>query len=182
MCPTLLFMNNYFELFSIKESFTPDAALVKKKFYELSRQFHPDRFVSGGTKAIEEAEKMSAHINLAFQTLKDEDALMSYLLKLRGVLEAEEKFNLSPSFLMEMMDLNEAVSEAEMSDDKAQKQIANACLQQHFSSIKKEMQPIIDAYEKGDHSKGNLLLLKDFFFQKKYLLRVQERIIKFALP
>lgn len=174
-------MTNYFELFSLKESFFPDAALLKKKFYELSRQFHPDRFVNGGTEAMEEAEKMSAQINLAFQTLKDENAVMAYLLQYHGVLVTDEKFNLSPSFLMEMMELNEAVSDAEMNGDDASKEQANTSLQQHLFTVSNEMKPFIESFEKGNHSQENLLALKEFYFQKKYLLRIQERIAKFAL-
>ena len=182
MCPTLPLMTNYFELFSIKESFHPDAALLKKKFYELSRQFHPDRFVSGGTAAMEEAEKMSAHINLGYQTLKNEDTLMAYILMLHDVLETEEKYNLSPAFLMEMMELNEEVSDAAMDGDATEKQAAKESLELHLQAIEKSMLPFIDSFENGNHSKENLLALKEFYFQKKYLLRIQERIAKFALP
>jgi molecular chaperone HscB len=182
MCPTLPLMTNYFELFALKESFSPDAVLVKKKFYELSRQFHPDRFVSGGTEAMEEALKMSAIINKAYEILRDEDKLMAYILKLHCVIETDEKFNLAPTFLMEMMELNETINEAEMIDDDVHKQFAIESLQQHVFSLKKDMQPFIETFENGNHSKENLLALKDFFYQKKYLLRIQERIIKFALP
>jgi hypothetical protein len=41
---------NYFELFELEQSFLPDQALVKKKFYQLSRQYHPDFY--GGAWAF----------------------------------------------------------------------------------------------------------------------------------
>ena len=33
---------NYFELFEMEETFVPEPAELKKKFYELSRKYHPD--------------------------------------------------------------------------------------------------------------------------------------------
>jgi molecular chaperone HscB len=182
MFSILPFMTNYFELFGLKESFLPDAVAVKKKFYELSRQFHPDRFVSGGTEAMEEAERMTAHINLAYQTLKDKDATMAYMLKLKGVLEDEEKYRLSPAFLMEMMELNEVVSEAETAIDSQQKQQAIAEFEQQLKSLEEQLPTLLQAYENAHLPHEQLLALKEYFYRKKYLLRIQERIAKFALP
>jgi molecular chaperone HscB len=33
---------NYFELYEIPVSLKPDQQLLRKKFYELSRKYHPD--------------------------------------------------------------------------------------------------------------------------------------------
>ena len=93
-------MVNYFELYGLQVSFSPDKALAKKKFYELSRQFHPDRFTQGGSEAMDEALRMSAMINQAYKIFMDEDATMNYVLKYHGVLEDEEKYNLPPNFLI----------------------------------------------------------------------------------
>ncbi|MCX6298040.1 MAG: hypothetical protein NTY72_02940 [Bacteroidetes bacterium] len=35
---------NYFELYQIPVSFQPDLLAVKKRFYQLSREYHPDFF------------------------------------------------------------------------------------------------------------------------------------------
>ena len=35
-------------------------------------------------------------------------------------------------------------------------------------------------FDAGDHSEALLLQLKDMYFRKKYLLRIQERINRFA--
>src|SRR5687768_2271342 len=99
-------MVNYFELYGIPESFNPDAATVKKKYYELSRQYHPDRFAQTDDSTRAEALRMAALNNDAYKTLNSTDTTMSYILKQHQLLEDEEKYNLPPNFLMEMMDLN----------------------------------------------------------------------------
>ncbi|MCW3121977.1 MAG: chaperone protein HscB, partial [Flavipsychrobacter sp.] len=116
-------MMNYFELYALPVSFRPDAAAVKSKFYELSRTYHPDRFAQAGGTELAEALRMAAMNNDAYKTLKSADATMAYILKMNSLLEDEEKYALPPAFLMEMMDINEAISEYEMSpeDENARK-------------------------------------------------------------
>ena len=45
-------MVNYFELFGLPVSFHPDAATVKKKFYEVRRYFNSNITVSENQKKI----------------------------------------------------------------------------------------------------------------------------------
>lgn len=173
--PNFALMVNYFELFGLPVSFHPDAEIVKKKFYELSRQFHPDRFVQAGSEAVDEALKMSATINEAYRILKNPDATIQYILKYHGVLENEEKYNLPPDFLMEMMELNEAV------DDNNQ-HLALSNWQAQNEQLETSLNLLTGKYDNGDHSEALLLEIKDYYFRKKYLLRIQERIAKFATP
>ncbi|MEN9686486.1 MAG: hypothetical protein RLZZ28_2272, partial [Bacteroidota bacterium] len=110
---------NYFELYQIPISLTIDPSVVKNRFYKLSRQFHPD-FVSQGTEAEQdEALEISSQVNQAYKIFQDPDATIKYVLKLKGLLDEEEKYQLSTDFLMEMMNLNELAMEA---TDKADKE------------------------------------------------------------
>lgn len=178
--PNFVSMVNYFELYGLNISFHPDQDQVKKKFYELSRQFHPDKFAQAGSEAIDEALKMSAMINAGYKILKDEDAIVNYILKYHQVLEDEEKYNLSPDFLMEMMELNEAVSDYEMEQDDSTKDAAIRDWQTQASQLQGELNPLTEKYDSGDHSAQLLQQIKDCYFRKKYLLRIKERIAKFA--
>lgn len=172
---------DYFELYDIPVSFSPDAATVKKKFYELSRKYHPDRFTLSDDASKAEALRMSAMNNDAYKVLNDADATMSYILKLNNVLEDEEKYNLPPDFLMEMMDLNEAISDCELEpDNEGARQQAQQNLDEHISGWNEDLAPLLAKYDAATPDKGLLEQVKDYYFRKKYLLRIKERIDRFA--
>ncbi|MCD6063660.1 MAG: Fe-S protein assembly co-chaperone HscB [Flavipsychrobacter sp.] len=174
-------MVNYFELYDLPESFNPDTAAVKKKYYELSRQYHPDRFAQADDSTRAEALRMAALNNDAFKTLNSADSTMAYILKQHELLEDEEKYNLPPNFLMEMMDLNEVISEweEERDNDRLQLQATESLLDQ-FEQWQLAVQPLTQQFDAGNHDKELLLRIKDYYFRKKYLLRIQERIDTFA--
>ena len=174
-------MANYFELYDIPVSFSPDQAIVKTKFYELSRKYHPDRFAQAGGPELTEALQMAAQNNAAYKTLKDSDATMAYILKQKGLLEEEEKYSLPPAFLMEMMDLNEAVSESEIDPENTDaRNMATNDLNEQLELWDDAMQLLTARYAQGEQDDALLLQIKDMYFRKKYLLRIKERIDRFA--
>lgn len=174
-------MANYFELYDIAESFNPDTATVKKKYYELSRQYHPDRFAQADDSTRTEALRMAALNNDAYKTFNNTDTTMSYILKQHQLLEDEEKYNLPPDFLMEMMDLNEVISDWEMeAGNDILRQQAEDTLADQLGQWQQEVQPLTQQFNSGNHDKQLLLRIKDYYFRKKYLLRIQERIDTFA--
>lgn len=174
-------MDNYFELYQIPMSLKPDAALVKQQFYKLSKQYHPDRIAQGDESAQAAALQMAATINEAYKTLCDEDKTMAYLLRLQGLLQDEEKYNLPPDFLMEMMELNEAVSDYEDApENETLKQEAEQAIEAQILAWNQAIQPLATAFEQAEDKTAHLLQMKDFYFRKKYLLRIRERLTTFA--
>jgi molecular chaperone HscB len=175
------FMVNYFELYGIPASFHPDAARVKAMFYELSRKYHPDRHTQADTATIADALNMAAQNNAAYKTLTNVDATMAYILKLNDLLMDEEKYNLPPDFLMEMMELNEAISDYETEPENlnAQQQ-ATTALQAQLAEWGSNVAPLTTRYDGGEQTTALLLKIKDYYFRRKYLLRIKERINSFA--
>lgn len=174
-------MDNYFELYQLPVSFHPDAAKVKARFYELSRQYHPDRFTQAGNTQMLEALTMAALNNKAYKTLSNADATMAYVLKMHDVLKDEEKYNLPPAFLMEMMDINEAVTEyEELPTNTTLREQLESTLAEQFADWKAAADKLTMTYNNDTPNHAELLQIKDMYFRKKYLLRIQERINKFA--
>jgi molecular chaperone HscB len=160
---------NHFELYQIPVSFHPDLALVKKRFYQLSREFHPDFFVNDSEKEKEQKLLISAQVNKAYQIFQDEQALIKYILIEKGLLIEEEKYNLPPAFLMEVMDLNELLMDA---DDPATKQRILKETDTLQKAIYEPVKAIITNYQEGISSEKELLQVKAYYYQKKYLDRI----------
>jgi len=160
---------NHFELFQIPVSFHPDLALVKKRFYQLSREFHPDFFVNDSAEEKEQKLLISAQVNKAYQIFQDEQALIKYILIEKGLLVEEEKYSLPPDFLMEVMDLNELLMDA---NDPATKQQIKNNLDILQNTIYEPVKTIITTYQEGISSEKELLQVKAYYYQKKYLDRI----------
>ena len=174
-------MPNYFELYHMPITFRPDQVEIKSKYYELSRLYHPDRFAQAGGHELAEALRMSAMNNAAYKTLRNDDATMAYILKINNLLEDEEKYSLPPAFLMEVMDINEAVSEYEENpgNDDARQMAVNS-LNEQLELWDDATGLLVQRFEKGEKDSALLLQIKDQYFRKKYLLRIKERIDRFA--
>ena len=160
---------NYFELFEIPTSFQPDQGLVKKKFYQLSRQYHPDFYGNGTVEEKEQALVMSALVNKAYQTLQNRDLIIKYLLQDQGLLVEDEKYQLSPDFLMEVMDLNEQLMDA---DDPEAKTAIRYAIDQLNTQIYEPVQAIMEDPQGHLLTQEKLLQVKEFYFRKKYLDRI----------
>jgi hypothetical protein len=56
------------------------------------------------------------HGQKGLKILQDRDQTIKYVLQLKGLLEEEEKYQLPPDFLMEMMEMNEKLLEEDPDD------------------------------------------------------------------
>jgi molecular chaperone HscB len=175
-------MDNYFALFDLPMSFCPDVASVKSQFYKLSKQYHPDRVAQTDEAAKADVLHKAALINDAYKTLSDPDKTMAYVLRMHHLLEDEEKYNLPPDFLMDMMELNESVSDYEDAPEKESLQSqAHQALVAQLDQWDDALKPLLIAFEQAEDKEPVLLKIKDFYFRKKYLLRIRERLTTFAL-
>lgn len=104
---------NYFELFGLAPDFAVDTALLAERYRALQRQFHPDRFAHAPDADRRLAVQLAAHLNEAYQTLRDPLRRGRYLLQLTGVdTEEETDTVMDPEFLMEQMSLRERLEDA----------------------------------------------------------------------
>lgn len=167
---------NYFDLYGLPVSLQVDQALLKKKFYSLSRQYHPDFHAHLSEQEQAGILEQSSIVNKAYKTLSDEDETMRYVLQLKDMVEADEKYQLDPEFLMEVMDINEELMELEL--DEGQEQLidvghkANALM----LKIEEDVTTVVETYQDGTVTEEELLQVKDFYYKKKYLRRILDRI------
>lgn len=102
-----------FTLFGIPEQFAQDRATLDTRWKELQREAHPDKFAAQGAAAQRVAMQWSVRINEAYQRLKDPVQRAAYLCELNGApIHAESNTAMPTAFLMQQMELREALDEA----------------------------------------------------------------------
>jgi len=109
---------SHFELFDLPPSFVVDTGLLELRYRELQRNLHPDRFVNAGDRERLLSVHRAALINEAYRTLKDPLLRGRYLLELAGyAFDDEHHTTRDAAFLMEQMELREALSSVRGEED-----------------------------------------------------------------
>jgi molecular chaperone HscB len=96
---------------------------LKRRFYERSRQWHPDRFSRASQADQQRALDMTAMLNDAFRALRDPVTRAEYFLKSNGLELSKEA---PPELLEEVFELNMALEELRGGDDSARAQLVQA--------------------------------------------------------
>lgn len=165
---------NYFELFEIPVQLKVDAKSLTSRFFELSKKYHPDYFINKDTEAQAEVLEKSALLNKAYKTFQNPDEMIKYVLQLKGLLEEEEKYELPPDFLMEVLEINERLMDAE--DNPEIKANLQSTINNLQSEIYEPVKEIVEHYQEGHTSEKELLQVKEYYYKKKYLKRIQQQL------
>ena len=165
---------NYFEIFGLPVQLRIDKSELPKKFFELSRKFHPDFYANSTPSEQQRALEITANLNKAFKTFQNHDETIKYVLQLKGLLEEEEKYQLPPEFLMEVLEINEKLMDAR--DDPALKLNLQTAIDNLQSEIYGPVKEIIEHYEESITTEEELLQVKEYYYKKKYLHRIQQQL------
>ena len=159
---------NYFELFGFPVSPRVDKALVSQKYFALQKINHPDFFTQSTEAEKEDALQQSAAINKAFTIFQNDEKTIEYFLQEKGIIQTDEKYQLPPDFLMEMMELNETLNEKD-----------GVTLAEEMADIERplleEINPILEK-SSTDMNDSELEKLKTYYYKKKYLKRILDRL------
>ena len=108
----------HFDLFGLPPSFDVDMGLLERNYRALQRSVHPDRFVNASDQERRISMQQATQINEGYQVLKDPLKRGRYLLELDGREHDDERNTSSDTqFLMEQMELREALGEVRGRDD-----------------------------------------------------------------
>jgi molecular chaperone HscB len=165
---------SYFELLGIEERFSIDIEALKKSYYKSSRKYHPDFFTSASVSEQEEAAQMSEYINEAYKVLGNDRLRIQYILRRMGILVEGEKNDLDQSFLLEMMEINELIFEAQ--EDNVVWESVESKIKE-FSDILGQLgQSAMNEFDKGIDKDANLLKIKEYYLKSRYLERIIENV------
>ena len=167
----------YFELFQIPVQLKVDTGFLSKRFFELSKKHHPDYFANENEEVQAEALEKSALLNKAWKTFQNPDATIKYVLMEKGLLEEEEKYELPPAFLMEVLEINEQLMDA---DDTAAKSNLELTINNLQTDIYGPVKEIVESYKDGITTEKKLLQVKEYYYKKKYLDRICRQLAGMA--
>ena len=120
-------MTDYYGLLGIPRGLNLSLDDLQKRFYALSRELHPDRFMQKPEAERQRALDMSSALNDAYRTLKDPVKRAQYLLGLEGFDIGEQRSkDVPPELLEEVFELNMALEEMRGGDDSARPQLEAA--------------------------------------------------------
>ena len=106
-------MNDYFAVFGLPRKLQVDLDALQRRFYELSRQHHPDFQRMAGPDEQAAALERSALVNRAYRALRDPLARVEYLIALEEGRETKEgaagKPKVPMDLLEEMLEVQESL-------------------------------------------------------------------------
>lgn len=101
-----------FELFGLEPSFDVDAGELRKRLLRFTRLLHPDFFGSAPPAVRALAERNTADLNSAHEVLADDFRRATRVLADLGGPDEKAERQMPQTFLMEVMEWNEALEEA----------------------------------------------------------------------
>ncbi|KAL2557084.1 iron-sulfur cluster co-chaperone protein HscB [Forsythia ovata] len=136
---------DYFQILGVERKYNIEVEKLEEKYKNWQKKLHPDLVHSKSQREREYAAEQSARVINAYRTLTDPLSRAIYILKLENVVVDEEERITDPELLAEIMELREAVEEAE----------GNQALNQIKAQIQDKMQYWCKSFE-------------DAFLNKKY--------------
>ena len=165
-------MFDCFAFYGLKPHYHLDKAALRQLYLQKARDNHPDLHRLAGPEDQVEYEVQAAANSVAYGVLADDNMRLKHIFQLEGLLTAdgESARKLPPDFLMEMMEMNEAVE-------------AGADVGDEISALMDARNQAIEAaMTEYDAGRGGLEQALEAWLERKYLLRLTEIPPKFAPP
>jgi molecular chaperone HscB len=173
---------DYFQLFDLPHRFEIDTGALAVTFRNLQSAVHPDRFGAGSEQERRIALQRSAHINDAYQTLKQPLSRAIYMLSTAGHdLSSEQKSFSDPEFLMQQMELREALEEIRAEGDIDRLTEMLDSVGDEINAYLKRIGEALDAPAKSDYAAvaDEVRKLKFFYKLNDELVELEDALADF---
>lgn len=173
---------NFFELFSLPESFNIDVKLLRENYRSLQSRYHPDQYSSASESGKLVAVQMSSLLNDAFTVLSNPVKRANYILQLSGVNLNEDR-QIDSSILIEQIAFRERLEELKKCED-SKKESELLLFQQEIKKLFHEgCLDFSQCHEKKDASSGYLNEMKQalskMLFLDKLLMEIELALEEF---
>ncbi len=170
---------DYFEFYGIPADFQLNLKGLKLTYLQNSKKYHPDFHTDKTEEEQARFLELSTLNNEAYKVLSDLDKRMKYILDQKGLLQ-EGKDKLPQDFLMEMMDINEAIMELEFEPDEDKLKQLHEDVSELIRSLNGEMESTLLNYNPNNPDEGELSRIKNYYLKRRYIWRIRENLTKFA--
>jgi molecular chaperone HscB len=106
-----------FSALGMPRKLTIDLDALERRYHELSRKIHPDRFASKGPTVRDASLRATATLTRSYRTLRDPVARGLYWLELNGEKLAENNKRVPPELAELVFDVQEQLAEMQLSAD-----------------------------------------------------------------
>lgn len=166
-------VQTHFELFQLPVSFELDLKDLSQRYRELQRAVHPDKFANVSDRERRLSVDKAATVNDAYQILKSPQRRARYMLELQSVSFDDEKdMALDPAFLMEQIELREALEElGQNSDPVSSLNIIMADIKNRITAILDEIREDLSQDQLDDKQKNKV---KQLVHKMQFLDKLQQ--------
>jgi molecular chaperone HscB len=177
-------VTEYYELLGIPRRLNLSLDDLQRRYYELSRQLHPDRFMQKPEAERQRALEVSSALNDAYRTLKDPIKRAQYMLGLEGFEIGEQRSKDVPAELLEeVFELNMALEEMRGGDDSARPQLEQA--EKDFAGVlagaDQELMGLFERYD-ASGSRETLAEIRNVLNRRKYIQNLVSEVEKTLSP
>lgn len=170
----------FYTFFGIPE--TLDVALddLQRRFYDLSRKLHPDRYTRKDELERSYSLEATAILNDGYRTLKDPIKRAEYVLKEHGFDIGEQRSrDVPPELLEEVFELNEALEEIRGGDESARPQLEEARLKfaEMLGQVDDDLQTSFKKYD-ASKSRDVLAAIRGLLNRRKYIQNLVTEVDK----
>jgi molecular chaperone HscB len=150
----------YYEALGLAPKLSLDQDDLKKRFYEQSRLWHPDRFSRAGAAEQQRALEMTAMINDAFRALRDPFKRAEYFF---SQCKVELPKEVPPETLEEFFELNMALQELKAGDESVRPDIieAHKRLLDNQDDSARQIEALFERYDGLDEAGRTLAKLEE---------------------
>jgi molecular chaperone HscB len=177
-------VSDYYELLGLARSLNLSLDDLQRRYYDLSRQLHPDRFMRKPEAERQQALEMSSTLNDAYRTLKEPIKRAHYLLTLEGFDMGEQRSkDVPPELLEEVFELNMALEEMRGGDDSARSQLGEAegNFTKLLGDVDRELDSLFSQYDENP-SRDALAKIRGALNRRKYIQNLVDEVHRELAP
>ena len=164
---------DYFTIFGLPRRYRLDEQELHKRFLNLTRDIHPDRFATSSPETIDLTMRLAAQINEAHEVLKDPVLRAEYLLQRAGGKRPSEDKGAPGGMLVEVMELREQIEEAVSRDDQTTLHELRRRVDDMAAEVWETVASLADAIADGPEDE-DLQKLRAYLNGIKYVRNLQE--------